>query len=139
MRLYKPDSLTVSNSRGPAVVRILVVPVSSSSSLSTALLGSPMSRMSHISLATNQASPSLTTVRTRLVSNVNSTGRFFGFAAASAISSKDINRFLVKDLPLDHESEQEGGERLRRMTGRGGIALAVKEAWVPTARTRNAN
>jgi hypothetical protein len=45
----------------------------------------------------------------------------------------------VKNLSLDHESEQEGGERLCRTIGRGGIASAVKEAWVAPARTRNAN
>ena len=35
----------------------------------------------------------------------------------------------MNDLPLDHESGQERWERFRRTIGRGGIALAVKEAW----------
>src|SRR5271166_541332 len=111
MRLYSPDSLIALRFCGPPGVSVVTTPFSSSSKSAIASRGLAMPRISHTSLATNQGSPSFTMVRTRLSSNVNSTGRFFGFAAESAISSKGINTFLVKGLPLDQESGQEAWAR----------------------------
>src|ERR1700677_70300 len=127
IRLYRPDSLTVSNSRGPAVVPTVAEPLSSSSSRLTAMLGSAMPRISHTSLATNQAWPSFAIVRTRAVSNSNSTGRFLGSWAAAAISSKDM--FVPFQLvgARDRSSARGALVSFVRQSGRGGIAGAGSE------------
>ena len=111
MRLYSPDSLTVSSSAGRQSYQILVVPPSRRRRVGRRpCSGSPMSRMSHTSLATNHGSPSFMTARTGLSSNLNSVGKSCRLCALRHLFGWH-NLFLFRGLA------RHGYETARRAAG----------------------